>query len=214
MPDKVTKALLEEIAQLRVELEATDLFKEIQALERIVARREAQNGEAAVTPDVTTSVTRGPFRLAIAAPISVIKSRVEKLLEGVKAPVPIKEIYARLEAEGIVVPGDSPQNNLSAHLSRDENFTSWGRSGWTLASSIVPDVEKIADLASKYAADLPSELRQVAEVAIKRDDLTIPAEVDKELLQVARESLGRNLVAPEKHSLRNAFRAAIISGLF
>lgn len=197
MVDRVTKALMEELAILKEKLEATDIYKEIQVIERMIARRQSQDEDAeAVNNAVTTHARLRPLK-PLASPVSVVKSRVAAILEGADAPIPTKEIFARLAEEGIIVPGDSPQSNLSAHLSRDETFTSWGRSGWTLASAIEPEEELVCSVVDRYISSSDAEsiytwyeewVRSGGEPADQ-----IVAEISNEL----KKSLGRNLIAFE-----------------
>ncbi|WP_153018931.1 hypothetical protein [Lysobacter capsici] len=59
----------------------------------------------------------------------VIQDLVRKALKEAKKPLKTKELTDALEAMGFAIPGNNPQNNLSAHLSRSEEFVS-GRDGW------------------------------------------------------------------------------------
>lgn len=204
MTDKVTQALLDEISLLRAKLEETDIYKEIQILERIVARRQHKNNSTEGGGEVVTTYVTRVSPKARPTPISQVKSRVEMLLEGASAPMPTKEIYAKLVADGFVVPGDSPQNNLSAHLSRDDTFVSWGRSGWTLASSVVPDIDGVADIATKYVDELDADVKRSLSETIQGDAPGVPRDLDAALLETTRGYLGRSLVEIEKRAMRDA----------
>jgi hypothetical protein len=204
MSDKVTKALLEELSLLRVKLEQTDIYKEIQILERMIARRQSMSdGATGDDRTVTTFVSNASASLRT-TPIPQVKSRVAALLSDAKSPIPTKEIHAKLSSEGISVPGKHPQSNLSAHLSRDETFTSWGRSGWTLATAIEPDVESVENGVSDYIANIGDEERQILyECCITRGE-GAPEQVEKNIATQIESQLGRNLVAREQEALRSS----------
>jgi hypothetical protein len=197
MTDKVTKALLEELALLRAKLEQTEIYKEIQILERMIARRQVQHDSATSEDQAFATLSTGGAMRPRPAPISQIKARVEAMLKGVKFPVSTKEIYTSLEAEGIIVPGEKPQNNLSAHLSRDTTFISWGRSGWTLAHEITPQTELIESIVNQYVGSLSTSDLNMLMARLKGTDEE-RTEARKQMFQAALEKLGRNLVTAEE----------------
>lgn len=197
MADRVTKALMEELAILKEKLEATDIYKEIQVVERMIARRQSQGDGSETANNNVVSPAMPRSLKPLASPVSLIKSRVAAMLEGVDHPIATKEIFARLVDGGVIVPGDSPQSNLSAHLSRDETFTSWGRSGWTLASTIVPEEELISSIVDRYISSSDAESIQIWYNDWARSGDAPPDQIVAEISNELKKSLGRNLIASE-----------------
>jgi hypothetical protein len=197
MTDKVTKALLEELSLLRAKLQQTDIYKEIQILERMIARRHSQGDSVSSDDGSITMVESSTAPRLRPTPISQVKARVIEMLAGSKLPISTKDIFTKLEAASIVVPGDSPQNNLSAHLSRDDTFVSWGRSGWTLATEVSPETEAVEKEVAHYVASLPThELHKLKKQLDQGGEEQ--AELKKVLFQSARQTLRRNLIAQEE----------------
>lgn len=208
MTDSVTKALIEEVSRLREELKKTEIYQEIQALEKIVARRQqSANGSEVSDEHATTKLSPRPHT----TPIAKVKSCVAAILEGVESPVPTRDLFASLESEGIHIAGDSPQNNLSAHLSRDKTFMSWGRSGWTLASSVTPEFDAMKMIATDYVEKLDTDTLDMLRAAIQDHAHDVPADTDRDLLKAARDFLGRNLLEDEKRVLRDELRSNVTS---
>jgi hypothetical protein len=206
MSDKVTKALQEELALLRAKLEQTDIYKEIQILERMIARRQTQDELPTRSDPTAPSVSNNAVTKQRATPISQVKLRISEMLAGAKLPISTKEIFSRLQAEGIIVPGDSPQNNLSAHLSRDNTFISWGRSGWTLAREIDPELGYVKSSVLGYLAAITEEEHQMLyDTYVKRNE-AIPDEVTTKVATQIKNHLGRNLVSQEEEALANNLR--------
>ena len=205
MDDGITQQLREELAKLRQQLEETDLFKDIQALERIIRRRS--KGFATVTTSEKPDRQVGPGRQEAITSVAM-KDAAESYLRGKTAPVQTKDLFEALESQGITVPGDNPQNNLSAHLSRDSRFVSMGRNGWVLASSLEPQIGDVKLVAKQYVDSLTQETFEAL-----RNDLThsetIPATIDAEILRAARDFLGRNLIPTEKIEIRRAIAEAV-----
>lgn len=206
MSDKVTKALLEELALLRVKLEQTDIYKEIQILERMIARRQTQDELPKGNDPTAVSVAYNSATRQRTTPISQVKLRVSEMLVGAKLPISTKEIFSRLEAGGIIVPGDSPQNNLSAHLSRDSTFISWGRSGWTLAAEVDPELGYVKSSVIGYLASITEEERQMLYDACTENDGAIPDEVTRKIATQIKNHLGRNLVSQEEAAVEKNLR--------
>lgn len=59
----------------------------------------------------------------------------EEFLGQATAPVKTSEIWNYIIKAGIVIPGENPQNNLSAMLSNSDRFRAHGRAGWTIAGN-------------------------------------------------------------------------------
>ena len=209
MSDKVTKALLDELSLLREKLEKTELYKEIQILERMISRRQSHDDSASGDHVISATLLTGSVAAARTTPIPQVKSRVKAILRGAKLPIPIKEIYSNLLAEGVIVPGDSPQNNLSAHMSRDDAFVSWGRSGWTLANEVTPSIEIIQHAVIGYLAEIgEEECQMLCEAVVERGE-PVPGEVELALEAKLRNQLSRRLVEAERNEIGNLLRAAL-----
>src|SRR5260221_270349 len=54
--------------------------------------------------------------------------------DGRGQPLHYRQIYKKLQARGIQVPGQDPLKNVGAHLSNDQRFVSDGKGNWRLAS--------------------------------------------------------------------------------
>lgn len=205
MNDTITRQLEAELAALRAQLEELDIVKDIQALERIIRR---MRGEGSRSQSSATSEKSAPQGRQEASTSVAMKNAAERFLSEQSGPIQTKEIWDALAAQGIHVPGDNPQNNLSAHMSRDPRFVSLGREGWVLATSIVADDNRAKEVGESFANSLPStkvdEINRLLEWA---DD--VPAEMDRALLGFARSEVGRNLMESEKRALRSGFKEAM-----
>lgn len=65
---------------------------------------------------------------------AAILAKAKALLAGRTEPTPTIDIFEEINQE-IEIPGAVPKNNLSAMLSNSKDFTSHGRSGWTLSET-------------------------------------------------------------------------------
>jgi DNA-directed RNA polymerase delta subunit len=205
MSDTITRQLEVELAALRAQLEELDIVKDIQALERIIRRMKGEAGRSQ-----TASTTERPTASGrqVAATSVVMKDAAERFLRENPGPLQTKDVLDALSAQGIHVPGDSPQNNLSAHLSRDGRFLSLGRDGWVLASTVALDEQTSKEAGEAFAATVDSEkINEISNLLDASED--IPSEVDKALLSHARSELGRNLLEAEKRVLRSSFKNAV-----
>jgi hypothetical protein len=205
MSDTITRQLEVELAALRAQLEELDIVKDIQALERIIRRMKGEAGRAQAAFPVEKSPGSGR---QVAATSVVMKEAAERFLRENPGPLQTKDVLDALTSQGIHVPGDSPQNNLSAHLSRDSRFLSLGRDGWVLASTVSPDEHSPKEAGEAYAATLDSEkVNEISNLLDASED--IPSDIDKALLGHARSELGRNLLEVEKRVLRSSFKNAV-----
>jgi hypothetical protein len=208
MNDAVTTQLLNELSLLRKKLEETDIFKDIQALERVIRLRGGNIPPETQVSKSVTKVVPSAVPLQEISTTAAMKDAVRDFLSDKNSPVSTKEIYDSISQMGVYVPGENPTNNLSAHLSRDPRFLSWGREGWTLASLISPlgtEIDEIArDFVGSMGADTKEELR-----ASLQESSDIPQEIDREMLRYARNFVGRHLTETEKRDLRAKILAAM-----
>lgn len=129
------------------------------------------------------------------------------LISNRAGPVPTREVLEHLESIGIQVGGENPLNNLSAMLSNSEQFTSHGRSGWTLRSEdpeLVPIEASFYDqVAEEVLSDFEIDVIRSLGDSHARE---IPSDIDGRLLAIARDRVGRQLSTDERKLLREAFR--------
>jgi hypothetical protein len=118
MSQELLKSLVKEIEALEGELKGDP------RCERLIALNKLYRLYAIPEEDGKRSRTK--------AETQVILDEVARLLKNRPLPTPTAEILRELNEKGITVPGDNPQNNLSAMLSYSEFFKSHGRHGWTL----------------------------------------------------------------------------------
>lgn len=203
MSSQLIKTLESQLASLKSELEATELYQNIKALERVISinREEGSTEASADSGEHSNRGGRGS-----SAVLTEMKDAALEFLEGLVNPVSTREILDQLNAHGINVPGENPANNLSAHMSRDSRFISWGRQGWTAADIVVADIPAMQDVAIELAANIPTH--ELDQIYAKLDAQgSIPNDIDSELLRRARDKLGRHLIDSERQALRKAFRA-------
>jgi hypothetical protein len=205
MNESVTRQLEAQLSELRAQLEELDLLKDIQALERIIRRMKTEGMRSSASISADKSVGLGRQEAASSV---TMKDAAERFLRGKTAPLQTKDVLDALNSEGIHVPGDNPQNNLSAHMSRDPRFLSLGRDGWVLAASVSPNEQRAGLAGEAYAAILEADSVKavVSSLELSND---IPADQDRALLSYARSDFGRNLLEAEKRALRNSFKEAV-----
>lgn len=205
MDNAVTRQLESELATLKARLEEMEIFKDIQALERVIRRQrgEPQRPTAVQTKERQAGAGRQESSTSIA-----MKDAAEQILQLSADPITTKDLVDAVVESGIYVPGDNPQNNLSAHLSRDSRFLSLGREGWVLASAVKAQDEAMESISAQYVDRLSENDINVLDQAFSRSD-DIPTNVDRNILHEARVALKRNLVESEKSVLRRAVRDAV-----
>jgi hypothetical protein len=205
MSDTIARQLEAELASLRSQLEELDIVKDIQALERIIRRMKGEASRAHSGTSVDKSAVTGRQEAATSV---VMKDAAERFLRDKVGPLQTKDVLDALTSQGIHVPGESPQNNLSAHLSRDSRFLSLGRDGWVLAVTVTPNEQRSKEAGEAYAASLePEKIDELSAILDASND--VPTEVDRALLSHARSELGRNLLESEKRLLRSGFKDAV-----
>ena len=76
-------------------------------------------------------------------PGDVLKDDIQNVLRTEAQPMHPKDILARLEEQGIAVPGENPAHNLRSHMSGDSQKRfyalgddTWGLTGWTLMMNL------------------------------------------------------------------------------
>lgn len=209
MTQDLAQKLQDELKALRKQLEETEIYKNIQAVERVLSLL----GHAAETAHVGKRTHDGrtsyggkvtQINRPESATTAALKAAAEEFLRGKTVATTTREILEALISRGITVPGESPMNNLSAHLSRDSRFLSWGREGWTLAELIVVDGDELKQMASDYVSRLAEDTKGELLEDVRRDPVEAPGEQERQLLQFARARLLRNLTDDEKRILRRA----------
>jgi DNA-directed RNA polymerase delta subunit len=75
-------------------------------------------------------------------PAKSMRNEMVRVLEEAGEPLHYKEIHRRLVARGFRVPGERPENNVGAHISKDERFESLGKGMWGLKSWNRPDLNE------------------------------------------------------------------------
>lgn len=84
-----------------------------------------------------------------------IAAAVKEILKSQEGPMKTGDLYRRLMAYGVVVPGKNPTSNLSAHLSHRKEFVN-KNGGWLLASPEFPFKTDLTD----GVPDDPDDLRR------------------------------------------------------
>ena len=131
-------ALTAEIAHLEAELQADVRYLRLKHLYGIAELYDATIAPpaSAVQPFASVALPRKPPTRKIDEARARALAESEKFVRSVGRVVPTKEIYAHISAiDGIELHGGSPQNNLSAMLSKSGRFVSHGRAGWTIKES-------------------------------------------------------------------------------
>lgn len=209
MTQDLAQKLHDELKTLRKQLEETEIYKNIQAVERVLSLlghtaeavydgKRTHDGRTAYGSKAT-QINRPE-----SATTTALKAAAEEFLRGKTVATTTREILEALNSKGITVPGESPMNNLSAHLSRDSRFLSWGREGWTLAELVVADVDELKRMARDYVSGLAEDTKVELLDDVRRDPVEAPGEQERQLLQFARARLLRNLTDDEKRMLRRA----------
>ena len=85
-------------------------------------------------------------------PGDVLKDNIQNVLKTEGRAMHPKDILTRLEAEGILVPGENPPHNIRSHMSGDQNKRfyavgndTWGLTDWTPRMDLEPHGEGDAD---------------------------------------------------------------------
>lgn len=217
MCDEFVPALDAEIARLDLELRSDLRYVRLRELERVRGLYRPTNG-ATTPPEKATSVAsatsahrdepmeprRGGRQPTPEREKALTVAKM--LVSNRRGPVPTREIYDHLTAEGIFIGGEKPLNNLSAMLSYSNLFASHGRSGWTLRErddEFEPIDQNLYDSAAESVlADLEMDaLRAIADSHQKE----IPPELEAKLIAQVRADAARSLTPDEVAALRDAF---------
>lgn len=95
-----------------------------------------------------------------------IAAAVTEILKGQEGPMKTGDLYRKLMAYGVVVPGKNPTSNLSAHLSHRKEFVN-KNGGWLLASPEFPFKTDLTD----GVPDDPDDLRRfLAKEGLPQDE--------------------------------------------
>lgn len=150
-----------------IDREISDLERKLTALK---TARAAYAGEAApVRSTVASEQAAPPAPQVVTKAVTDVSLRQPrrteygtKVLDYAKAyielhggPVPTAELYRALDAAGIEVRGQKPQNALSALLSNSGMFKANGRDGWTLLEN-GPTTNTEAASAFSLSKDAPA----------------------------------------------------------
>ena len=132
------KAVDDEIARIKAELEADLRYQRLRELRKVRALYSPQRDHVTDSasnrtwtvetfrPDVFRKRTRSPERQRVI-------DAAKMYLSNRRGPVATREIFEHVRGLGIAIPGKDPLNNLSAMLSNSPEFVSQGREGWLLA---------------------------------------------------------------------------------
>lgn len=196
MTDQTVRRLEAELTEIEKKLSELELYQDYKALERIIKRLRSRN------EDGRSPSSEDPAHMSAAAGNpAAMKNAVAEVLKDRTSPLSTKEIYDLISGRGVEVPGENPTNNLSAHMSRDSRFLSWGRAGWTLTSAIDADLAEMQHIGADFVASLDDEARDALLYNMLEGN-GLPSEFDGELLRFARQRMGRHLVGEEKRTLR------------
>jgi hypothetical protein len=142
---RFVEALDSEIEALESALQADPRYMKLREAKRL---RDVYVGIDA-TPAAYTKSPEATKRFA-GKSLETINA-VKVFLASELRPVPTMKIVEHLEILGIKYGGETPQNTVSSILSKSPDFTSNGRSGWTLtrkekADDTIPTVESSSAL--------------------------------------------------------------------
>lgn len=200
------------------------LQQDVEALSHVIRMYKASLGErdtpstvgGATSPfsnsvDTANSLERGGHSRRNSSELSkVFRDAAYRYLEGRTEPTPTRELFDALVSQEVEIPGENPAGNLSAHLSRDPRFTSFGRHGWQLAKDVSTREELIESIAKDTALQLDSGLaEQVRNVLQLNPGGSLPPEADALLLAAGRDRLGRHFTEDEKRFARRSFRQLV-----
>lgn len=204
-------ALEKEIGELEEALRGDLRYARLTELRRVLDLYRSPSYPGVNVPSAVTAASEAPrvVRRRVSPEREKITDAAKDYLRERSEPVPTREIYEYLQMLGIDVPGEVPQNNLSAMLSNSSEFLSQGRSGWLLRAAVDPvDDDIFDDVAETVVADLSSwELNDLQPDLQKGEP--IPSAIDARLLGIARARIHRELEPSEKRTLRSAFKRAV-----
>lgn len=125
---KEIKSEIEDLEQqLKPLLSAMQSRKEqLAAIEQLMSSLDPDNPQGEAGTNVGGQIVINSLRsLAEAA---------QEVLEKEHAPLHYQEIARRMQRIGVTIPGENPEANLIAHMSRDDRFTRVARGTYALSS--------------------------------------------------------------------------------
>jgi len=142
MKDRVLLAIDEEMALLKADIEKhpDPRYAKLKRLQDARVQYVGGEGDLPMPSNRTPPTNRfygggTPVmsrRAKSPATLSILQA-IREISETEGRPMGATELFRRLEAKGITVPGTVPANNLSAMLSNSDDFQSHGRGhGWSL----------------------------------------------------------------------------------
>lgn len=166
-------ALMAEIAFLEGELQADERYIKLEGLRRIAGLypMSTQSQQTEKSPESAPAHPEDANRYTGTRKTTAVR---EQALHEAKTyvlaehrVVPTRDIHQHLLDKGINVGGESPQNNLSALISKSGIFVAHGRSGWTvLEDSVSKSLQDIQAAEDRLAdANMPDP------VGISPDDI-------------------------------------------
>ncbi len=124
----IRDALKDELDALEQELQDDPRFLKIKHLQQLLA---LYDGTAPKTPRPARARRKG------SAGREAALRHAADFIRDSDGPMRTADILAYLELHNVIIDGQAPVSNLSAMLSRSEDFISHGRAGWTLAPGVI-----------------------------------------------------------------------------
>lgn len=143
MASQVEAALEQEIREVEARIALTADGAKLSKLRKMLAdyrglpnEPATRRASPALRPDEREAA---PSRRARSPERQAVIDAAATFLRGKPYPIPTRTVFEALQATGVYIPGNNPQNNLSAMLSNARDiFKSHGREGWTLAENENP----------------------------------------------------------------------------
>lgn len=214
-PPSVIAPLREERRRLTLALEATPEFKRLTAINEAINR--VLHAYGADADEIPVEVGGGQVRRERSIspePSGTTRDAAYEVLrlKDSHGPLPTRDLLRRLQQRGHEVSGTNPANNLSAQLSRDSRFVSFGKSGWDLRQSITFDPAKLLEIVDSCWKELDGFDRESLRRYIDNAHTGLPPDIDAKLLTRARSQFERNLTNEEMAEVRNEMRSRSVSG--
>ncbi len=168
-------ALKKEAAEVEADLASDPRYVRLQKLREMLALYGIDGdavGDTAATPRAPSAQReRASTRKMSGSRAKILEIASEAIAAGGGDPVPTRDVFEWVAAQGAEIPGKSPVNNLSAMLSNSEQFVSHGRAGWVLATLSEIDFSQddgseplsSSDVSASDDAepDVPEDIREV-----------------------------------------------------
>ena len=110
-------------------------------------------------------------------PGDVLKSNIENVLKTEGRAMHPKDILTRLEAEGILVPGENPPHNIRSHMSGDQNKRfyavgndTWGLTDWTPRMDLEPEGDTTDNAGHEAAQEKGNHVQAGGQAAAAKDE--------------------------------------------